>query len=106
MSGDGRGADERKGSGLQGLKDRVGALDGTLSVLSPPGQGTGAIHLTTAGGTGWRLIAGVDQPSALVGWSPDGRRIAYTNQLGGVEVVTSAGRKLQEGLWSVGKPLT
>jgi hypothetical protein len=28
------------GSGLQGLEDRVGALDGTLRVESPPGHGT------------------------------------------------------------------
>jgi signal transduction histidine kinase len=28
------------GSGLQGLEDRVGALDGSLTVESPPGQGT------------------------------------------------------------------
>jgi len=34
------GADERKGSGLVGLKDRVGALEGTLTVESPPGAGT------------------------------------------------------------------
>jgi signal transduction histidine kinase len=34
------GADERKGSGLQGLRDRVGALDGTLTVTSPPERGT------------------------------------------------------------------
>jgi signal transduction histidine kinase len=34
------GADETKGSGLQGLRDRVGALDGTLTVISPAGQGT------------------------------------------------------------------
>ena len=34
------GADERKGTGLQGLRDRVGALDGTLSVTSPEGGGT------------------------------------------------------------------
>jgi signal transduction histidine kinase len=34
------GADESRGSGLQGLRDRVGALDGTLSVVSPPGAGT------------------------------------------------------------------
>ena len=44
-------------------------------------------------------------PSALVGWSPDGNRIAYTNQVGGVEVVTAAGRKLldlagEAGAWS------
>jgi signal transduction histidine kinase len=34
------GADETAGSGLQGLADRVAALDGTLRVLSPPGKGT------------------------------------------------------------------
>ncbi len=34
------GADERKGTGLQGLRDRVGALDGTLTVVSPEGSGT------------------------------------------------------------------
>jgi signal transduction histidine kinase len=34
------GADPRRGSGLIGLKDRVEALGGTISVLSPPGRGT------------------------------------------------------------------
>ena len=34
------GADERSGSGLQGLRDRVGALDGTIEVISPDGGGT------------------------------------------------------------------
>jgi signal transduction histidine kinase len=34
------GADEAAGSGLQGLADRVAALDGTLRILSPPGEGT------------------------------------------------------------------
>jgi signal transduction histidine kinase len=34
------GADEGKGTGLQGLRDRVGALEGTLSVRSPAGEGT------------------------------------------------------------------
>ena len=34
------GADETAGSGLQGLADRVAALDGTLRILSPPGGGT------------------------------------------------------------------
>jgi signal transduction histidine kinase len=34
------GADLGNGSGLQGLEDRVGALDGKLSVESPPGGGT------------------------------------------------------------------
>jgi PAS domain S-box-containing protein len=34
------GATPDSGSGLRGLEDRVGALDGTLSVVSPPGEGT------------------------------------------------------------------
>ncbi|HEX9313859.1 MAG TPA: histidine kinase, partial [Actinomycetota bacterium] len=34
------GADPARGSGLIGLTDRVQALGGTLSVLSPSGQGT------------------------------------------------------------------
>jgi PAS domain S-box-containing protein len=34
------GAQADAGSGLSGLADRVGALDGTLSVTSPPGAGT------------------------------------------------------------------
>ncbi|MEO8274044.1 MAG: ATP-binding protein [Chloroflexota bacterium] len=34
------GADARRGSGLQGLNDRVGALGGTLQVESVPGRGT------------------------------------------------------------------
>ena len=34
------GADESSGSGLRGLADRVGALDGALEVESPAGRGT------------------------------------------------------------------
>ena len=34
------GADPQRGSGLRGLADRVGALDGELVVASPPGGGT------------------------------------------------------------------
>ena len=34
------GADPANGSGLRGLADRVGAADGELSVVSPPGEGT------------------------------------------------------------------
>jgi signal transduction histidine kinase len=41
VADDGRGgADASSGSGLRGLEDRVGALDGRLSVHSPPGEGT------------------------------------------------------------------
>ena len=34
------GATPRQGSGLIGLTDRVEALGGTISLASPPGQGT------------------------------------------------------------------
>jgi signal transduction histidine kinase len=34
------GADDRRGSGLAGLRDRVAALEGQLRVDSPPGGGT------------------------------------------------------------------
>jgi signal transduction histidine kinase len=34
------GADSERGTGLRGLSDRVGALDGRLHVESPPGRGT------------------------------------------------------------------
>src|SRR5215217_7540160 len=38
---DGRGgADRERGSGLHGLADRLGAVGGTLDVVSPPGDGT------------------------------------------------------------------
>ena len=34
------GADPGRGSGLRGLADRVAALDGELTIVSPPGEGT------------------------------------------------------------------
>ena len=34
------GADTASGSGLRGLADRIAALDGTLTLNSPPGRGT------------------------------------------------------------------
>jgi signal transduction histidine kinase len=47
------GADPGEGTGLIGLKDRVEAIGGTLTVHSPPGQGTtvdAAIPLNSAPG--------------------------------------------------------
>jgi signal transduction histidine kinase len=37
------GADRARGSGLVGLADRVDALGGTLTITSPPGQGTAIV---------------------------------------------------------------
>ena len=37
---DGRGGADQRGSGLTGLADRVDAMNGTLLLVSPPGQGT------------------------------------------------------------------
>jgi PAS domain S-box-containing protein len=34
------GLDERRGSGVQGLRDRIGAIGGTLQISSPPNRGT------------------------------------------------------------------
>ena len=39
------GADQRRGSGLRGLADRVDTLGGSLQVTSPPGQGTVVLAL-------------------------------------------------------------
>ena len=55
VTDDGRGgAHFAGGSGLVGLKDRVEALGGTLTIKSPPGEGT-ALHATVPidGGLGW-----------------------------------------------------
>jgi signal transduction histidine kinase len=40
IADDGPGGADPDGSGLTGLRRRVEALDGTLTVTSPPGQGT------------------------------------------------------------------
>jgi len=47
------GANADGGSGLSGLADRVGACEGSLSVTSPPGEGTlvrAVLPLTAAAG--------------------------------------------------------
>jgi hypothetical protein len=46
------GAEPANGSGLRGLMDRVGALDGDLTVESPPGAGTRIRASVPAGATG------------------------------------------------------
>lgn len=54
MADDGRGFDTAAagyGTGLQGIADRLGALDGHLEVASGPGSGTtvtGRVPVTTA----------------------------------------------------------
>jgi signal transduction histidine kinase len=40
IADDGHGGADPRGSGLRGLRDRVEALDGSLTVESPPGSGT------------------------------------------------------------------
>ena len=37
------GADPRRGTGLRGLRDRVAALDGTVSVQARPDAGHGVV---------------------------------------------------------------
>jgi signal transduction histidine kinase len=53
------GADPSRGSGIIGLKDRVEALGGTISVLSPAGRGT-ALHVQLPAGP----MAAPTQPGA------------------------------------------
>ncbi len=51
VADDGRGgADPRAGTGLRGLADRVGVLDGRLEVLSPAGRGTRVVAVVPADG--------------------------------------------------------
>lgn len=49
VADDGRGGADPRGSGLLGLRRRVEALDGTLSVVSPPGEGT-TLHVEIPAG--------------------------------------------------------
>lgn len=65
-----------------------------LAVLTGVGQGQGALHLASVNDGSWKLLTRGDQPGLLVGWSPNGRRIAYTTQLGTVKIVSATGRKL------------
>jgi signal transduction histidine kinase len=58
------GADAARGSGLRGLADRLSAVEGTLTVDSPPGRGT-RVHASIPCGAG-RLVAeaaSTDPPS-------------------------------------------
>jgi signal transduction histidine kinase len=55
------GADDGKGSGLQGLVDRVTAVGGRMDVASPPGQGT----RLSARLPGRVLATGHAQPTSL-----------------------------------------
>jgi signal transduction histidine kinase len=54
------GADEARGSGLTGLKDRIEALDGQLHIDSPPGGGTHIEVEIPIGGNGTHTV---DVPS-------------------------------------------
>jgi signal transduction histidine kinase len=51
------GADRTRGSGLVGLADRVDALGGTITITSPPGEGT-AIVVELPQGAGGRRVSG------------------------------------------------
>ncbi|MCW2964897.1 MAG: TolB-related protein [Actinomycetia bacterium] len=65
-----------------------------LVVLDGAADRPGGIHLASRDGGVWRLLDRGDQPSSLVGWSPDGSRLAYVTSLGAVKVVTPSGRRL------------
>jgi signal transduction histidine kinase len=67
VADDGQGFDPASigyGTGLQGIADRLGALDGSLSVVSAPGAGTtiaGSLPVTTGDA---KVPAGADAPDA------------------------------------------
>ena len=50
------GADPGGGTGLRGLADRLSAVDGVLSVSSPPGEGT-RVRATIPCGAGARSVS-------------------------------------------------
>jgi len=96
VADDGRGgATLDGGSGVQGLLDRVGALGGTLSVESPPGDGTrvlAEIPLTeraatevTANGRESERVLSVEEAERLQGERK--RRLAF--RLGAVGIVAA-----------------
>jgi signal transduction histidine kinase len=66
IADDGRGGADRDGSGLRGLEDRVGAVEGQLTIVSPPGEGT-LVRLVLPLGNA-SDAAGVED-----GGKPDGR---------------------------------
>jgi len=78
------GADPSRGSGITGLKDRVEALGGTISVLSPPGHGT-TLHVRLPAGPsavaradgGWREDTVTDAGGYPAAREPEGYRPAY-----------------------------
>jgi signal transduction histidine kinase len=61
------GADPSRGSGIIGLKDRVEALGGTISVLSPPGHGT-TLHVHLPAGPSAAPTPTPGSPSPLPVW--------------------------------------
>jgi signal transduction histidine kinase len=75
VADDGVGGVERNGgSGLEGLNDRVGALDGRLEITSPPGGGTRVAahiplvadsHAATAAPPGTRVLSDDEADAAL-----------------------------------------
>jgi signal transduction histidine kinase len=70
------GADAARGSGLRGLADRLGAVDGTLTVESPPGEGT-RVHASIPCGAG-ELVAEASsdplkRPASVLQTSADDR---------------------------------
>jgi signal transduction histidine kinase len=50
------GVDASRGSGIIGLRDRVHALGGTITILSPPGEGT-TLHVRLPADRGAPLAA-------------------------------------------------
>jgi signal transduction histidine kinase len=57
------GASTRLGTGLSGLSDRVSALDGVLTIVSPPGKGTRLVARIPSGRHSAASVNGSPQPT-------------------------------------------
>lgn len=98
------------GTSGKGLHRITPSLGGLPQVAWAPDSRTlavtdgSAIYRASAHGGVWsRLVGGA---TGLVGWSPDGSRLAYSTTLAGIDFVTAAGRHLavdlngSTGFWS------
>jgi Tol biopolymer transport system component len=98
------------GTGLRQVTPSLGTAQPQVA-WAPNGRDLAVVvnntlHLASATGGVWVRIDRRDKPQGVVGWSPDGTRVAYVSGLlDNVVVVTRAGKMLHsyvgiEALWS------
>ena len=88
------------GTGLRQVTPSLGSTQPQVA-WAPNGRdlavvANNTLHRASAGGGVWVRIDRRDKPQQIVGWSPDGMRVAYVSGLlDNVVVVTRAGKMLQ-----------